>query len=108
MIDEARDDFHVTKIEFRMTVDGRERSVVFLRKEKIDALMRAEDETLGSWLRAVATTAEDGSLDEWLKLYTWVQGDGTMNFSHPRRRPRGLAVDPRELGSGLTYTRSPE
>jgi hypothetical protein len=34
--------------------------------------------------------------NEWLELYTWIQVDGTCNFSTPRPRPPGLAIDPRE------------
>ena len=33
---------------------------------------------------------------EWLKHYTWVQPDGGIDFSNPRLRPEGLALDPRE------------
>jgi hypothetical protein len=30
---------------------------------------------------------------QWLSRYTWVQESGELNFSKPRLRPEGLAVD---------------
>lgn len=33
----------------------------------------------------------------WLESYTWIQSDGSIDFSMPRCRPEGLSIDPREL-----------
>lgn len=38
-----------------------------------------------------------GHLLNWLELYTWIQVDGSIDFSMPRCRPEGLAIDKREL-----------
>jgi hypothetical protein len=34
--------------------------------------------------------------NEWLELYTWIQEDGACDFHHPRCRPKGFPIDPRE------------
>lgn len=40
---------------------------------------------------------EDGAKQRWLEKYTWIQEDGTIDFSRPRVRPEGLEIDEREL-----------
>lgn len=37
---------------------------------------------------------------DWLELYTWMQIDGSIDFSKPRPRPEGLAIDQREIVHG--------
>ena len=37
-------------------------------------------------------------MDDWLFQYTWIQVDGSIDFSRPRNRQEGLAVDVREHG----------
>jgi hypothetical protein len=55
-------DHVVTKIEFRMIVDGREARAIFVRPEKIAELMLEEKCTLGEWLRALRDSPEiDGT-----------------------------------------------
>jgi hypothetical protein len=88
---------NVQRITFIVDVDGKKKVVDFVRREKIGDLLTADNETLGSWLRAIVTGATDGTLQQWLEHYTWVQEDGTVNFSRPRLRPSGLPVDAREI-----------
>jgi hypothetical protein len=52
------DDHVVTRIEFRMVVDGRPVSAVFLRPEKIAELLAEETCSLGEWLRALRDAPE--------------------------------------------------
>jgi hypothetical protein len=33
----------------------------------------------------------------WLDAYTWIQLDGTLDFSRPRSRPHGLPIAPAEV-----------
>lgn len=47
------DDHVVTRIEFRMMVDGRLVTAIFVRPEKIAELLTEEKCTLGEWLRAL-------------------------------------------------------
>ena len=50
--------------------------------------------------KIVRKTQEDElrqSILNWLELYTWIQVDGSIDFSMPRCRPEGLPIDPREL-----------
>lgn len=54
----------VHRIKFTVEIDGRQRVVDFLHREKIAALLTADDETLGSWLRALVTEAPNGASDE--------------------------------------------
>ena len=53
-----RDDHIVTRIEFRMVVDGRTVSAVFVRPEKIAELLFDERCSLGEWLRALRDSPE--------------------------------------------------
>lgn len=34
--------------------------------------------------------------DHWLKYYTWIQLDGSVNYSYPRVRPKGLPIHEKE------------
>jgi len=52
------DDHVVTRIEFRMIVDGRLITAVFLRPEKIVDLLSEEKCSLGEWLRALRDAPE--------------------------------------------------
>lgn len=55
------DDHVVVRIEFRMVVDGRSVSAIFVRPEKIADLL-SEKCSLGEWLRALRDAPEvDGS-----------------------------------------------
>ena len=47
------DDHVVTRIEFRMVVDGRPVMATFVRPEKIAELLSEEKCSLGEWLRAL-------------------------------------------------------
>ena len=47
------DDHIVTRIEFRMVVDGRSVTAIFTRPEKIAELLVEEKCSLGEWLRAL-------------------------------------------------------
>jgi hypothetical protein len=87
----------VQRITFIVDVDGKKRVVDFVDRAKVAELLTADNETLGSWLRAIVTGASDGSLMQWLEHYTWVMEDGTVNFSRPRLRPKGLPIDAREV-----------
>lgn len=51
------DDHVVTRIEFRMVVDGRTVSAVFIRPEKIADLL-TEPQSVGEWLRALRSAPE--------------------------------------------------
>ena len=51
------DDHVVTRIEFRMIVDGRPVSATFTRPEKVAALL-SEETSLGEWLRALRDAPE--------------------------------------------------
>ncbi len=57
---EERDDHVVTRIEFRMTVNGRVVSAIFVRPEKIADLLSEEKCSLGEWLRALRDAPEVG------------------------------------------------
>ena len=52
------DDHVVTRIEFRMIVDGRPVSAIFVRPEKIAELLTEEKCGLGEWLRALRDAPE--------------------------------------------------
>ena len=52
------DDHVVTRIEFRMVVDGRAVSAIFTRPEKIADLLSEEKCSLGEWLRALRAAPE--------------------------------------------------
>ena len=47
------DDHVVTRIEFRMVVDGRLVTATFTRPEKIAELLSEEKCSVGEWLRAL-------------------------------------------------------
>lgn len=49
----AADDHVVTRVEFRMVVDGRPVTAIFVRPEKIADLLTEEKCSLGEWLRAL-------------------------------------------------------
>jgi hypothetical protein len=51
-------DHVVTRIEFRMVVDGRTVSAIFARPEKIADLLTEERCSLGEWLRALRDAPE--------------------------------------------------
>lgn len=51
------DDHVVTRIEFRMIVDGRPVSAIFVRPERIGELL-LEEKSLGEWLRALRDAPE--------------------------------------------------
>ena len=51
------DDHVVTRIEFRMVVDGKQVAVIFVRPEKIVDLL-SEKCSLGEWLRALRDAPE--------------------------------------------------
>ena len=51
-------DHVVTRIEFRMVVDGKLVTAVFIRPEKIADLLAEERSTLGEWLRALRDAPE--------------------------------------------------
>lgn len=52
------DDHVVTRIEFRMVVDGKAVSAVFSRPEKIADLLSEENCSLGEWMRALRDAPE--------------------------------------------------
>lgn len=52
------DDHVVTRIEFRMVVDGRPVTATFTRPEKIAELLSEEKSSLGEWLRALRDAPE--------------------------------------------------
>lgn len=52
------DDHVVTRIEFRMVVDGRPVSAIFVRPERIADLLTEEKCSLGEWLRALRDAPE--------------------------------------------------
>lgn len=52
------DDHVVTRVEFRMVVDGRTVSAIFVRPEKIADLLAEEKCSLGEWLRALRDAPE--------------------------------------------------
>lgn len=52
------DDHVVTRIEFRMVVDGKTVTAVFTRPEKIVELLSEERCSLGEWLRALRAAPE--------------------------------------------------
>jgi hypothetical protein len=54
----AGDDHIVTRIEFRMVVDARPVSAIFVRSEKIAELLTEEKCSLGEWLRALRDAPE--------------------------------------------------
>lgn len=56
----AGDDHIVTRIEFRMVVDGRAVFAIFTRPEKIAELLSEEKGSLGEWLRALRDAPEVG------------------------------------------------
>lgn len=49
----SADDHVVTRVEFRMVVDGRTVTAVFSRPEKVAELLSEEKCSLGEWLRAL-------------------------------------------------------
>lgn len=54
----GHDDHVVTRIEFRMIVDGRPVTAIFVRPEKISDLLTEEKCSLGEWLRALRDSPE--------------------------------------------------
>jgi hypothetical protein len=54
----AGDDHVVTRIEFRMVVDGRTVFAIFTRPEKVAELLSDERCSLGEWLRALRDAPE--------------------------------------------------
>ncbi len=52
------DDHVVTRIEFRMVVDGKTVSAIFVRPEKIAEILCDEKCSLGEWLRALRDAPE--------------------------------------------------
>ena len=52
------DDHVVTRIEFRMVVDGQLVTATFTRPEKIADLLSEEQCSLGTWLRAFRDAPE--------------------------------------------------
>lgn len=52
------DDHVVTRIEFRMVVDGRPVMAIFTRPEKLVGLLSEEKCSLGEWLRALRDAPE--------------------------------------------------
>jgi hypothetical protein len=54
------DDHVVTRIEFRMVVNGRPVSAIFVRPEKLVELLSEEKCSLGEWLRALRDAPEVG------------------------------------------------
>jgi hypothetical protein len=34
---------------------------------------------------------------EWLQAFTWIQLDGSIDFTRPRQRPMGLPIAPAEI-----------
>lgn len=54
---EFADDLVVTRIEFRMVVNGRPVAAIFSRPEKISELL-TEKSSLGEWLRALRDAPE--------------------------------------------------
>ncbi len=52
------DDHVITRIEFRMVVDGRSVTAIFTRPEKIADLLVEEKCSLGEWLRALRDAPE--------------------------------------------------
>ena len=52
------DDHVVTRIEFRMVVDGKTVSAIFVRPEKVSELLTEEKCSLGEWLRALRDAPE--------------------------------------------------
>ena len=52
------DDHVVTRIEFRMIVDGKPVVAIFTRPEKIADLLSEEKCSLGEWLRALRDAPE--------------------------------------------------
>jgi hypothetical protein len=52
------DDHVVTRIEFRMVVDGKLVTAVFSRPEKIADLLSEDKRSLGEWLRALRDAPE--------------------------------------------------
>jgi hypothetical protein len=54
----ASDDHVVSRIEFRMVVDGRTVVAIFVRPDKIVDLLSDEKCSLGEWLRALRDAPE--------------------------------------------------
>ena len=52
------DDHVVTRIEFRMVVDCRPVTAIFVRAEKISELLVEDKCSLGEWLRALRDAPE--------------------------------------------------
>ena len=52
------DDHVVTRIEFRMVVDGKTVTAFFTRPEKIVELLSDDKHSLGMWLRALRDAPE--------------------------------------------------
>lgn len=51
---------NVSKITFIVVVDGKASETTFVRREKIDNLLKAEDVTLGAWLRELVKQTAEG------------------------------------------------
>lgn len=54
----------VTRIEFRMIVDGQPVTAVFARPEKIAELLLEEKCSIGEWLRALRDAPEVPTIDK--------------------------------------------
>jgi len=54
----------VTRIEFRMVVDGRPVTAIFVRPEKIAELLLFEKCSLGEWLRALRDSPDVPEIPE--------------------------------------------
>ena len=52
------DDHVVTRIEFRMVIDGRTVTAIFVRPDRIAALFAEDKCSLGEWLRALRDAPE--------------------------------------------------
>jgi hypothetical protein len=58
------DDHVVTRIEFRMIVDGKAVVAVFVRPEKIADLLSEEKCSIGEWLRALRDAPEVPEIEQ--------------------------------------------
>lgn len=40
---------------------------------------------------------KEAAIRKWLEWYTWVQRDGSVNFTRGRVRPKGLPIHAKEM-----------